>query len=97
MKNLNEIKEILYKQKSYFEKKYKVSELGIFGSYVKGEQNENSDLDILVEYSDKIGFFDLLHLEEELSALAGIKVDLVMKSNLKKYIGRRILKEVQYL
>lgn len=79
------------------EQKYKVKQIGVFGSFARGEQNENSDLDILVDYSENIGFFDLLKMEDELNQMFGIKVDLVMKAGLKKYIGQQILQEVKYL
>ena len=97
MKTFEEIKELLIEQKPYLEQKYKVKQIGIFGSFVRGEQGENSDLDILVDYSENIGFFDLLKMEDELNQMFGIKVDLVMKTGLKKYIGQQILREVKYL
>ena len=48
MKNLTDIEEILRKHKPLLREKYKVKEIGIFGSYVRGEQSETSDIDILV-------------------------------------------------
>ena len=63
-------------------KKYSVSYLGIFGSYVRGEQTSDSDLDILVEFDEKPGLFEYIELEDYLSDLLGLKVDLVMKSGL---------------
>ncbi|MHA1694852.1 MAG: nucleotidyltransferase family protein [Candidatus Helarchaeota archaeon] len=66
----------------------------MFGSFVRGEQNETSDIDILVEFKKPIGFFKFLRLEEYLSELLGIKVDLVSKKALKPYMGQQILKEV---
>jgi len=76
---------------------YKVKEIGIFGSYVRGEQQEKSDLDILVDFKEVIGLFKFIALERYLSELLGVKVDLVMKSALKPRIGERILKEVTYI
>ncbi|MGB9927989.1 MAG: nucleotidyltransferase family protein [Methanosarcina sp.] len=75
-------------------KKYKVNYLGIFGSYVRGEQDSESDLDILVEFDEAPGLFEYIRLEDYLSEILGIKVDLVMKSALKPAIGKRILEEV---
>ena len=75
-------------------KKYSVSYLGIFGSYVRGEQTSESDLDLLVEFEEKPGLFEYIELEDYLSDLLGVKVDLVMKSALKPNIGKRILNEV---
>jgi predicted nucleotidyltransferase len=76
---------------------YKVKEIGIFGSYARGEQQEKSDLDILVDFKEVIGLFKFIALERYLSELLGVKVDLVMKSALKPRIGERILKEVTYI
>ena len=75
-------------------RKYNVSYLGIFGSYVRGEQKPESDLDILVEFEEAPGFFEYIQLEDYLSEILGVKVDLVMKSALKPAIGKHILEEV---
>lgn len=97
MKNIEEIKKILNKNKIQFQNNFKVKEIGIFGSYIKSEQTKKSDLDILVEFESSIDFFDYLEFEEYLTDLLGIKVDLVMKKALKPNIGRNILKEVIYV
>lgn len=96
MKNLKKIKEILTKHKEELREKYKVKEIGIFGSYVRKEANTKSDIDILVEFEDVIDFFGFLELEEYLSKILKIKVDLVMKKVLKPAIGESIMKEVIY-
>lgn len=75
-------------------KKYSISYLGIFGSYVRGEQKEDSDLDVLVEFSNTPDLFEFIGLKQELSDMLGVKVDLVMKNALKPTIGERILEEV---
>ena len=75
-------------------RKYNVSYLGIFGSYVRGEQKPESDLDILVEFEEAPGFFEYIQLEDYLSEILGVKVDLVMKSALKPALGKHILEEV---
>lgn len=69
--------------------------LGLFGSYVRGEQRKRSDLDVLVEFVRVPGMFRFLELERELSSLLGVRVDLVEKEALKPAIGGRILQEVQ--
>jgi predicted nucleotidyltransferase len=74
--------------------KYSVNYLGIFGSYIRGEQSKDSDLDILVQFDKKPGLLKYIELENYLSDLLGVKVDLVMKSALKPNIGKRILNEV---
>ena len=99
MKSIQEIKEILEKHKEELEGKYKVKEIGIFGSYVRGEQKGKSDLDILVEFEEdaELSLLDVVGLEIELSDLLGVKVDLVEKKSLKPYIGQYILREVIYI
>ncbi len=76
-----------------------IIEIGIFGSYVRGEENNNSDVDILIdlERPSKIDLFDIITLEQELSEEFNTTVDLVVKSNLKPIIDKNILSEVQYL
>lgn len=51
--------------------------VGVFGSYARGEENDNSDLDILIDFDIKVDLLELIGLEQELSELLGIKVDLV--------------------
>ena len=75
-------------------KKYYILSLGIFGSYVRGEMNTGSDLDLLVDFEKPPTLFEFVDLQEKLSKMAGLPVDLVMKSELKPNIGKRILAEV---
>jgi len=97
MKTLKEIINLLEKHKSELELKYKVKEMGIFGSFARGEQRTKSDIDILVGFCEPISFFDFLDLEEYLGNLLGEKIDLVSKKALKPYIGKHILEEAVYL
>ena len=97
MKKIEEIKTILENHKQDISGKYKVAEIGIFGSYVKGEQKDTSDVDVLVEFKESIGLLKFIEMENYLTDLLGVKVDLVMKSSLKPRIGKRILEEVVYL
>ena len=75
-------------------KRFHVQYLGVFGSYVQGSPRRDSDLDILVEFSETPSLFEFIELEGYLSKLLGVKVDLVMKGTLKPLIGRQILNEV---
>jgi len=94
---LKEIVALLKKQKMLLENKYKVKDIGVFGSYVRREQNSESDIDILVNYKDNsIDLFDFLELKEYLSDLMGTEVDLVMREGLKPNIGKNILSHVSY-
>jgi hypothetical protein len=93
---LDDIKQLLTAQKPFLYEKYGVTEIGLFGSYVRGEQRTDSDIDILIELErpPKIGLMGLVGLELYLSDLLGQKVDIAIKKNLRKRIGRRILSEV---
>lgn len=95
--SLATIKKQLHKKKPYLLDKYGITEIGIFGSYVRGEQNPGSDIDILIELTDppRIDLLDLIELEYYLGDLLGNKVDVAIKKNLRKRIGKRILEEVQ--
>jgi len=99
VKDLTEIKEILQAQKPHLYQKYGVTEIGVFGSYVRGEQRPDSDIDILIELErpPKIGLMGLVGLELYLSELLDQKVDIAIRKNLRKRIGRRILSEVMPL
>jgi len=81
------------------QQKYRVRQIGVFGSFVRGEQTESSDIDVLVEFDPtaRFGLLTFCQLENELSDLLNRKVDLVMKDGLKPRIGERILEEVVYL
>jgi predicted nucleotidyltransferase len=96
-KELKEIEEILKSHKSYLAERFKLKEIGIFGSRARGEGRKKSDLDILVEFYEVINLLDFVALERELSELIGEKVDLVMKSALKPRIDRNILRDVMYI
>jgi len=76
MKTVEEIKKILVDQKEVLRNRYGVKEIWIFGSYIRGEQSEVSDIDILVEFEKPIGlkFFELA---DYLEAILGVKVDLL--------------------
>jgi len=96
MKSLEEIKNTLTKQKQELRQKYRIKEIGIFGSYVRGEQKKQSDIDLLVDFEEtsNLTLLDFIRLENYLSEILGVKVDLVEKNALKPRIGKRILQEV---
>ena len=96
-KTLRVIEKKLNENEAILRGKFNVKELGIFGSYVRREQKNKSDVDILVEFYKPPDLFAFIELEDFFSALLGIKVDLVMKSTLKPRIRERILKEAIYL
>jgi predicted nucleotidyltransferase len=94
MRKLEDLKKILQTHMEELNRIYGVSEIGIFGSFVKNQQNEASDLDILVEFNKAIDLFTFVNLKNYLSDLLQVNVDLVMKKALKPKIGQRILQEV---
>ncbi len=85
--------ELLRQQAPYLAEHYGVEKLEVFGSYVRGEQKSGSDLDLLVTFRDPPGLLTFLAIENHLSDVLGVKVDLVMKDSLKPVIGRQILRE----
>lgn len=97
LKTLIEIQNILTEIKSELIDKYHISQLGIFGSYARGDYNSASDIDILVEYAQKPSLFGLIELKDYLSDRLQMKVDLVTKDGLKPQIKEKILAEVIYL
>lgn len=97
MNKLEEIKHNLEVHKSEIQQKFHVKTIGLFGSYIRKQNDDDSDLDILVEFDEAPGLFSFIRLKKYLSELAGVEVDLVMKRALRPYIGRNILQEVIYL
>ena len=97
--SFDEVRKIIERHRGELRERYGVKEIGIFGSFVRGEEREDSDIDILVEFypQAEMDLIKFVELEEYLSELLGAKVDLVMKSALKPRIGRRILREVIYV
>jgi predicted nucleotidyltransferase len=77
--------------------RYHINELGVFGSYVRNEQRPESDLDVLVSFTKTPGLLALVALEDELSALLGVKVDLAVKSALRPRIATRVRDELVLL
>lgn len=73
--------------------RYSVETLEVFGSYVRSEQKKDSDLDILVTFKEVPSLLTFLAIENYLTDLLGVKVDLVMKGSLKPKIGGQILRE----
>ncbi len=97
VKSVEEVKSILKEHKAEVVRKYRVSEIGIFGSFVRGEQREKSDVDILVTFSGTLDVFKYLELEDHLKKLLHRKVDLVRKGAIRPELKKRILKEAVYI
>lgn len=95
MKTREQIEETLKRFKPLLKEKFKVKEIGIFGSYVRGEESEESDVDILVNFYEPIGW-EFIDFKEFLEKILGKEVDLVTVRALKPQLRNKILKEVIY-
>jgi hypothetical protein len=87
MYSKSRILEILKDRKPDLQKRYPISELGLFGSYARGDFNEHSDIDILVDFSGRIDGFDYIRLAHELEDAFNYKIDMVSRKGIKpKYL-----------
>ncbi len=86
MKSLHEIVKILNEYKEELARKYKIKEMRIFGSYVKGKQKDSSDVDIIVEFEEIPTFVEFIRLQEELNELLDMKVDLLTEESISPFI-----------
>ena len=93
MKSLDEIKSIVRKHRKILAEKYGIAVVSAFGSYVRGEQNEESDLDLLVEFLRPVSLLELAGAEIYLGEVLGLKVDLVPKRVVRSELREIILAE----
>lgn len=84
----------LREQRADLVERYHIYELGVFGSYARNEQRTDSDLDLLVSFTQTPSLLTLVQLEDELGELLGVKVDLAVKSALRPRIAAHVLREV---
>jgi len=94
MKTVEEIKQILAVHKGELREKFKVKEIGVFGSTIRGERKKKSDIDVLVDFEEGADLFDLVGLSLFLEKKLKQKVDVVPKRALRKEIKASVLKEV---
>ena len=98
MHTLDDIREQLRSELPYLREHYDVDRLGICGSYVRGEQTEDSDLDLLVTFTDTPGLFGVVGLKQYLEDQLELSIDLGMPDALKKGpAADNIRREVEYL
>ncbi len=98
--NIVEIKKILEKNNNYLRQTFHVMEIGIFGSFVKGEEkvHNDSDIDILIAFGKGYkDFFNYMRLKYYLENLLGREVDLVIKEAVKPRLKEKIFREVEYV
>ena len=93
MKSFKEIKEIINFHRKILEEEFKVKTVAIFGSYARGENTQESDLDVIVEFSSPVSLLHVVKVQNYLSDLLGMKVDLVPKENIRKELKEKILQE----
>lgn len=96
MKSLLEIQSTLEGYKPMLYEKYAIKSLAIFGSYARKEQNEQSDLDLIVEFKNKIGI-RFIDLADDIEKIIGIKVDLVSKRGIKEKYLHAIQSDLIYV
>jgi uncharacterized protein len=97
MATLGEIKRIISEHRQELKERYMITEIGIFGSYVRGEQHKKSDVDMLVAFEGPISLLELIGAENYISDLIHEKVDLVPKKDVRPELREVILNEVVYV
>jgi predicted nucleotidyltransferase len=97
MNESDKILKTLKSLKKNISNKYKVNRIGLFGSYMRGEQTINSDIDILTNFKDDADLFDLVGLGQFLEEKLQQKVDIVPEDALRKELKNKILKEAVYI
>ncbi len=97
MKTLDDIKRILKDHKEELRQKHRVKHIGIFGSYVHGNQKRGSDVDLLAEFEVPISLMDLVDTELYLKRLLKAKVDLVPQKDLRPELKKKIIGETVYV
>ena len=97
MKSVEEIEEILKSFKNDIKRNYKAEVVGIFGSFARGEQKSDSDVDILVEFYKDATLFDYMRLSMFLQEKLGIDVDIVPQDTIREELRERIVKEAIFI
>ncbi len=89
--------DFLEEETNFLKEAYHVNTIGLFGSYAREEQNETSDLDLLVEFTKPISYFTLFKLEDYLSDKLGVHVEIVTPGGLKELLKPTIMRDVVYV
>lgn len=96
-KSLQEIKEILNQHKEQLRLKYKITDIAVFGSYVRGESKSGSDIDILADFEEIVSLFTLGGAQAYLTEILDMKVDLVPKDDIRPELKEIIIKEAVHV
>lgn len=93
MPTIDDIKIKLQELKPIIAERYKVKQVGLFGSFVRGEQSPSSDIDVLAEFGDDADLFDLIGLTLFLEEVLQRRVDVVPKRALRRELQESVLRE----
>jgi len=93
MKTLKEIRDIIEQYKEEIGREYNAEIVAVFGSYIRGEQTEKSDVDLIVRFKEGATLFDFVGLAEFLEEKLNVKVDIVSESAIREELREKILKE----
>lgn len=96
-RDLDELKAELRAMLPELRRRWPISYLGVFGSWVRGEQRDDSDVDLLVDFDGPIDLYGFVDLEDEIADRLHERIDLVHRPGLKPFIGRYVRAEVQAL
>lgn len=91
--NINKLREA----KRHLAEEYGLSRLGVFGSCARGDERDDSDMDILVEFTTAPDLFEFFEIEEYLESKLGRKIDLVREQALKSQIKKAVMEEVVFI
>lgn len=94
---LKQIQSLLIASKNALSERYGIKEIGIFGSYVRNEQTDKSDIDILVSFDRPVSLLTLSSAENYLSDILGLHVDIVPKEDVRPELRDEILSSAVYL
>jgi uncharacterized protein len=94
MRSLKVFRAKLEEIKPELKERYKIESIGIFGSYSRGDQTKKSDLDVLVTFSEPIGVYKFVEVEEFIRRKLRVKIDLVQKGALLSMIKDQVLNEI---
>ncbi len=97
MQQIKTITDLLSRLKDVAQRDYRAEIVGVFGSYVRGEQRPDSDLDVLVRFLPGATLFDLVGLADFLEENLGLRVDVVSIDTVREEIRESLLREVIYL
>ncbi|MDP3624928.1 MAG: nucleotidyltransferase family protein [Methanobacteriaceae archaeon] len=97
MKTKSEVLKILEMDLPFLRESFHVDKVGLFGSYARQEQTEKSDLDLLVDFETTPDFIKLIELEEHLSKLLDIKVEILTSGGIKDRVRPNIMKDMEFV